>query len=103
MILPDGKTVTSPLSFIYDQFATCKKCTKAKRTFLSGVALIVNAVLTAAVAGMIFLIVAQEVKIEPYRVENMLRLPMIAGAAAYLWWIYWQYEKIFCECDEERM
>jgi Na+/citrate or Na+/malate symporter len=58
-----------------------------------------TALLHGMIAGMIFLIVGNYVGIEQYRLEITLNLPMIGGMAAYLWYVYWQFDKYFCECE----
>jgi hypothetical protein len=94
-----GNPVFDLVSRIMYSITDCNKCHKAKRSFIVWLLMMFTALVHGAVAGMIFLIVGDYVGIEQYRMELMLRLPMIGGTAAYLWYMYWQFDKFFCECE----
>jgi hypothetical protein len=88
-----------PVNYIIDSLGECRHCRKAKRTVLTWLFIMGGALGFGAWAGIIFWVVGEQVGIEIYRMANAMRLPVILGATAYLWWIYWQYSKLFCECE----
>lgn len=94
-----GNPIFDLVNYIMYSITDCHKCHKAKRTFLTFLMIVGGALGVGLFTGIIFIMGAQFIGIEKYRIEIMLRLPMLAGAATYIWWILWQYDKLFCECE----
>ena len=94
-----GNPIFDLVSYIAYSITECKTCHKAKRSLIVWLFMMFTALLHGAIAGMIFLIVGDYVGIEQYRMELMLKFPMMCGMAAYLWYVYYQFDKYFCECD----
>ena len=97
--VPSSFPLAWPFHYIRESITDCQTCHKAKRSFIVWLFMMFTALLHGAIAGMIFLIVGDYVGIEQYRLEIMLKLPMLFGMAAYLWFVYWQFGKVFCECE----
>jgi hypothetical protein len=91
--------IPNPIGYITNSITDCKTCHKAKRSFINWIFLMVNALGAAILSGLVFFFVGQYFGIEYYRLSLMIKLPMILSAAAYLWFVYWQFGKVFCECE----
>lgn len=87
----------------------CEECGKSKRSFkgfmliFAGAYLMgINTVGIYAILAVLLGYATPSVYDSHYqRLRELSQLPFIMGATAYLAWIYWQFDKVACMCDEE--
>jgi hypothetical protein len=83
----------------YDE---CKNCKKSRKTIISFLFIMAISVSGGIWASVIFWIAGEYFGMPLYDLQRGVKLTTIFGAAVALWWVYWQFDKLICSCDENQ-
>ena len=87
----------------FDQFLPidCPNCKKSTRNHFSFIFIILSALMTGFGTSVIFWLMGSFVGISIEDMTARGKLTTLLGTTVFLWWVYWQFDKMICTCDEK--
>lgn len=79
----------------------CPKCAKATRNFFGFAAIMLSAAFTALGTAVIFWVGGEYAGLPLNDLQTGVKIVAIFSMTAFLWWVYWQFDKMVCSCDEK--